>query len=136
MIRTLGLGLFLGAAHAASAETAMIEMTTDGVSGTSLTQIFADGTILQDQTLPGKSPTHLVRHAPPAVFSAAAALLAAEGLPTKAALPDARTECLVAFAESLRALPPIAGFDQASASCPNPVLDRLMLKITHSLATP
>ena len=118
------------------AEPALIEMSALSFDRRERTRIFADGTIIRDVTQPGSAPIHSVQQASPDVFKAAAAIVAADGASTKAEMSKGAVECLVAFTQTLQALPPIAGFDRATDSCPNERLLLLMLHIAKGLPPP
>ena len=136
---TLGLILLLSACdapHPIKPGTPVIVVASASFSGSSSTQIFADGAVISDRTTPGRPPRHSVQHGPPEAYMRAAAVLRAEGKATLRALKPAPDQCLDYGTDQVTATPPVAGFDQASAACPDAGLIALMDHVLAALAPP
>lgn len=113
-----------------------IVVASGGFSGSSSTQIFSDGTVIQSTAVPGGVPIRTVQHAMPDVYRKAASVLAAEGLATRRALKPQAEPCLDYGTDQVSATPPVAGFDRVSAACPDPALSTLMAHVLATLARP
>ena len=115
--------------------TAMIEVANGGsMFGSSSTRIYADGTTVQDSATAGGKPLHTVQKGAPDAYNAAAAVIMAEGKRTKAAMKPHPDICMDYGSDSVRADPPIAGFDQVSSSCPDDAVTALMDHVLASIA--
>ncbi len=116
--------------------TAMIEVASGGsMFGSNATRIYADGTIVQDSATAGGKPLHTVTQGSPDAFAAAAAVIAAEGRQTIAAMKPHPDVCMDYGSDSVRAVPPIAGFDQVATSCPDFAVTALTDHVLASLAS-
>ena len=114
---------------------AMIEVAAGGgFSGMTTTRIYADGTLTSDVSGGEMPARHSVRHADPRTFTAAAAVLADHGRRSKAAMASHPHPCLDYGSDSVRATPPIAGFDQITTECPDAAVTALMDQVLAALA--
>ena len=115
----------------------MIEVTTSSFHGATSTQIFADGTRIDDVgRAGGEPPSHNVTQGSPSVYTRAAAVLGREGAKTKAALQPQAAPCMDYGMDLVRADPAVAGFDQVSTNCPDEAVSALMADVLSALAPP
>ena len=114
----------------------MIEVSSASFSGSTSTRIYADGTVIGDTSAPGQKPEHNVQHVDPAAYARAAVVLGREGLKAKAAIKPQAQQCLDYGTDLVRAVPPVAGFEQATASCPDMAMSGLMTHVLAALAHP
>ena len=118
-----------------AAGLAMIEVSSGSpFSGLTTTRIYADGTMVTDTDGGGRKPQHSQRQGDPSAFAAAAAVIATEGLRTKAAMKPQPDMCLDYGSDAVRADPPIAGFDQVYTGCPDAAVTALMDHVLAALA--
>ena len=107
--------------------TAMIAISSGGMLGQSGTQVFGDDRVITSSFNYGRAAKPVERVIPGA-YARAAAVIRAEGRQAKAqARPQAQI-CMDYGTDLVQALPPIAGFDQLSSTCPD---DAVMALLTH-----
>ena len=112
----------------------MITVASGSFFGSTSTQIYADGTVVLETVRPDKPGLHRVQKATPQAFVAAAAVIAAEGAKTKAAVKPEAAQCLDYGTDLVTASPAIAGFDGVSANCPDAAVTALMDHVLAALA--
>ena len=122
------------AAPPPATRVAMIEVTTASFHGSTSTQIFADGTRIDDVgRTDGGPPSHSVTQISPEAYARAAAVLARDGAKTKAALAQQAVPCMDYGTDLVRADPAVAGFDQVTTSCPDVAVSALMADVLSAL---
>lgn len=122
------------AAQTPAEGTAMIEVSSGNYISTTRTRIYADGTVMTETSGSGKTRTgHLIA---PDAFAAAAAVIATEGVATRAAHVAGEEVCMDYGTDLVRAVPPIAGFDLVATQCPDPAINALMSHVLASIAQP
>jgi len=115
----------------------MIEVATASFHGSTSTQIFADGTRIDNVGRAGGGPpSQNVTQGSPSAYTRAAAVLAREGAKTKAALKPQASPCMDYGMDLVRADPAVAGFDQVSTNCPDEAVSALMADVLSALTPP
>ncbi len=113
-----------------------IVVASGGFFGSSSTQIFSDGTVIVTNATPGQAPIRSITHGLPEAYVKAAAVLAAEGPATQRAIKPHAQLCMDYGTDQVTASPPVAGFDTATAACPDAALSDLMDHVLATLAQP
>lgn len=117
-------------------QTGEIVVASSGFAGSSGTQIFSDGTVIRTTATPGLAPIRAITHGLPDTYRKAAAILAAEGIAARRAIKPQAQPCLDYGTDEVAASPPVAGFDKATATCPDAALQALMSHVLATLAQP
>ena len=116
---------------------AVIVVSSSSFHGSASTQIFADGTRIEDvDRAEDGPPSHSVTQGSPGVYTKAAAVLARAGLTAKAAMKPHPDLCLDYGTDLVRAVPPIAGFDLVRTQCPDAAVSELMAEVLAALTQP
>ena len=107
--------------------TAMIAVSSGGMLGQSGMQIFGDDRVITTSFDYGRAGKP-VEQVMPGAYARAAAVIRAEGRTAKAQYKPQLQLCMDYGTDVVQATPPIAGFDQISAACPD---DAVMALLTH-----
>ncbi len=107
--------------------TMMIAISSGGMLGQSGTQVFGDDRVITTSFNYGRAAKP-VEQVIPGAYARAAAVIRAEGRSTKTAAKPQAQLCMDYGTAVVQAIPPIAGFDQISAGCPD---DAVMALLTH-----
>ncbi|MBC7479436.1 MAG: hypothetical protein H7317_15310 [Pseudorhodobacter sp.] len=113
--------------------TAMIAVSTGGMLGQSGTQIYGDDRVVTTSFDYGR-PAKPSEQGIPGAFARAAAVIRAEGPATKAQYQPPPQICMDYGNDIVQATPPIAGFDQVSASCPDDAVLALLAHVQAAIA--
>ena len=113
--------------------TAMIAVSSGGMLGQSGTQIFGDDRVVVTGFDYGRA-TKPTEHVIPGAYARAAAVIRAEGPGTKAQYKSPPQICMDYGTDVVQATPPIAGFDQVSAGCPDDAVLALLAHVQGAIA--